>query len=251
NGADLAHALLAFLLFFQKFSFAGYIPSVTFGDHVLADGADRFARHYLLAYGCLYGYFEHVAGNQFFQLFAQLPTPVIRLLAMDDCAERVDPFPIEHHIEFDHIRFMIPCEVIIQRCVTARNRFEFVEEIEYNFGKRHFERQFNPVRRKVRLVLDHPAFVHAQTDDGADVLRLADDLRIDKGFFNAIGLGHIRHFRRGIDIDDLPIRKIGFELHGRHRGDHRHAEFTFQSFLDDLHVKHAEKTAPESKSQGS
>jgi len=43
--APLAHPLFAFLLFFEKFAFAGHVAAVAFGEHVLAQRlSKRLAR---------------------------------------------------------------------------------------------------------------------------------------------------------------------------------------------------------------
>src|SRR5690625_5969428 len=40
--ADVLHPLLAFLLPLQQFAFPGDVTAIALGQHVLADGADRF-----------------------------------------------------------------------------------------------------------------------------------------------------------------------------------------------------------------
>ena len=40
--ADVLHPFLSFLLFLQKFPFAGYVPAVTLGQNVFAHSTDYF-----------------------------------------------------------------------------------------------------------------------------------------------------------------------------------------------------------------
>ena len=65
--SDALHALLAFFLFFEEFAFAGNISAVAFGENVLADGGDGFARDHAASDRGLNGHFKHLARNQFSQ----------------------------------------------------------------------------------------------------------------------------------------------------------------------------------------
>src|SRR5438094_233851 len=65
------HALLAFLLFLQKFAFAGDVAAVTFRSHILAQRAHRFARDDFSADGGLNGDDILLARNDFFELGGQ------------------------------------------------------------------------------------------------------------------------------------------------------------------------------------
>src|ERR1700687_3594223 len=47
--ADAFHALLAFFLFFEEFTFAGDVAAVALGQNVFANGRDRFARDHAAA----------------------------------------------------------------------------------------------------------------------------------------------------------------------------------------------------------
>jgi hypothetical protein len=59
----------------------------------------------------------------------------------------------------------------------------------------------------------------------------------------------IRHIRRCIDQLVLSSVHQRFELNGRHSCDHGHVKFPLQALLDDLHVKHAQESATETKTQ--
>src|SRR5947209_870178 len=51
--ADPLHAALAFLLLFEQFALTADVTAVALGEHVLAQRADGFARHDLVADGRL------------------------------------------------------------------------------------------------------------------------------------------------------------------------------------------------------
>src|SRR5579863_8482742 len=63
--ADALHPLLAFLLLFQELSLAGNVAAVALGEHILAQGGDRFAGHDLCPDGGLDGDFELLPGDEF------------------------------------------------------------------------------------------------------------------------------------------------------------------------------------------
>ena len=58
NVTDLLHALLASLLFLQKFAFSAHIAAVTLGKDILSYLLDCFAGDYLGTDGCLNGNIE-------------------------------------------------------------------------------------------------------------------------------------------------------------------------------------------------
>src|SRR5262249_58087737 len=63
--AELAHALLAFLLLLQQLALARGVAAVALGGHVLAEGAHGLARDHLAADRRLDRYLEHVRRAQF------------------------------------------------------------------------------------------------------------------------------------------------------------------------------------------
>src|ERR1700681_1673289 len=65
---ELAHALLAFLLLVEKFSFTRGVAAVAFGGDVLAEGAHSLARDDLAADRGLDRDLEHVRRDQLLEL---------------------------------------------------------------------------------------------------------------------------------------------------------------------------------------
>src|SRR6202040_1985895 len=82
--ADALHALFSFFLFFEKFTFAGNVTAVAFGEDVFADGGPGFAGDYAAADGGLNGNFEHLAGNQFSQTSDEVAATIVSQVAVND-----------------------------------------------------------------------------------------------------------------------------------------------------------------------
>ena len=68
--ANLAHALLAFLLFLQKLPLTADITAVTLGKHILAHGFHRFPGNDLASDGSLDGNLKQVSGDFLLKPFA-------------------------------------------------------------------------------------------------------------------------------------------------------------------------------------
>ena len=62
DGANLAHALFAFLLLFQQLALTGDVAAVALGCHVFTHLANRFAGNDFCADGRLHGNVELLAG---------------------------------------------------------------------------------------------------------------------------------------------------------------------------------------------
>ena len=90
DGPKLTHLLFAFLLFFKQLLFARDIAAVTFGEHVLAHGAHRFARDHLAADRGLDGHLKQLARDIVAQVFADAPCARIRLVGVRDERQRID-----------------------------------------------------------------------------------------------------------------------------------------------------------------
>src|SRR5690606_19868591 len=81
--ANLAHSLLALLLFLKQFSLPGDVTAVAFCGHILADCLDCFAGNYLGSDGCLYGNVKLLSRYQFAQLFAHPAAEIICMTPVD------------------------------------------------------------------------------------------------------------------------------------------------------------------------
>src|SRR5690606_5136059 len=79
DAADLLHALLAGLLFFEQFFLAGVVAAITFGMFVLAQRLDVFEHNDLVGDSRLVGYVEHLASKASCGI-STLPTCFMRFL---------------------------------------------------------------------------------------------------------------------------------------------------------------------------
>src|SRR5688500_19388042 len=74
--ADLLHALLPFLLFFEQLSLARDVPAVALGEHVLSQCLHVLARHDVPADRRLIRDLEHLPRYERPQLGYQLASPI-------------------------------------------------------------------------------------------------------------------------------------------------------------------------------
>src|SRR5271169_6942821 len=86
---ELAHLLLAGLLFVEQLALAGGVAAVAFGGDVLAQRADRLARDDLAADRRLHRNLEHVRRDQLAQLLHHRAATRLRAIAVDQHRERV------------------------------------------------------------------------------------------------------------------------------------------------------------------
>src|SRR5467141_824610 len=80
--AELAHALLAFLLLLEELALARHVAAVALGGHVLAEGAHGLARDDLAADGGLDRDLEHVRRDQLLELLRHGAAAALRARAM-------------------------------------------------------------------------------------------------------------------------------------------------------------------------
>src|SRR4029077_7049749 len=88
--AELAHALLAFLLLVQELALAGHVAAIAFGGDVLAEGAHGLARDDLAADRGLDRHLEHVRGNELLELFRHGAAAGLGAGAVHQHGQRVD-----------------------------------------------------------------------------------------------------------------------------------------------------------------
>src|SRR5256885_10323209 len=89
--AELAHALLAFLLLLQELALARHVAAVALGGHVLAERAHGLARDHLAADRRLDRDLEHVRRDQFLPLLDHGAAAPFRALAGHEPRQRVPP----------------------------------------------------------------------------------------------------------------------------------------------------------------
>ena len=168
---------------------------------------------------------------------------------MDDGGQRIDLVAVDQHIELDNVGRAELLELVVERGIAARYRFELVEEIHDDFGHRHFidELYLPAVIGHIDLVAaflvtqrHHVAQVFLRHKNGDGNYRLADFLN-----FRCL-----RQFGRIFDRHDRAIPHHDFIHDRRRRRNQILVELAFQTLLHNLHVQQAEKTAAEAEPQG-
>src|SRR5229473_7930904 len=120
--AHLLHALLSFFLFLQELALPGDVAPVALGGHVLAQRSDGLARDNLGADSRLDHHLEQLPRNELPELLGDLAPPLVRLVTVDDHAERVHRLTVEQHIEPHQIRGAVGEKLVVQRGVAAGDR---------------------------------------------------------------------------------------------------------------------------------
>ena len=126
--ADLAHAFLTFLLFFEQLALARDVAAVAFGSHVFTNGFYCLSRNDFGSDGCLDGDVELLPRYQLFQFFAHLASEIVGVLGIDERRKRVDRFAVQQNVQFGQFRGLVACPVIIERRISFRNAFQLVVE---------------------------------------------------------------------------------------------------------------------------
>jgi len=108
---------------------------------------------------------KHVTRNKLLQLFHTISFPILGLLrcTMADSAS-IFPHSIAHPASPDH--FPGRHKVIVQGSIPSK--WSLVYQKVKQSLPRHFKRELYRVGSKIHLVLDQPATVHAQPDDGSE-----------------------------------------------------------------------------------
>ena len=71
--ADGFHSFFTFFLFFKKFSLAGNIPTVAFGNHIFSHGTNTFPSYNLSTNRCLNSYLLKLNRDHLFELGCKSP----------------------------------------------------------------------------------------------------------------------------------------------------------------------------------
>src|SRR5687768_4109794 len=171
HGADLLHALLSFLLLLEELPLSRDVTPVAFREHVLAKRLHRRTRDHLVADGRLDRHLEQLPRNELSQLVGDLPAVFVRLVAVDDHAERVYRVAVDQHVEPYEIALAIPEHLVVERGVAAADRLQSVEEVEDDLGERELPVELHARLVEVRHVLIDPAPFRAERHDRADVVR--------------------------------------------------------------------------------
>ena len=189
-----------------------------------------------------------LARDQIFHLFDQLTATALGVVAVSDQRQRINTFVVDEDINTHHVRCLEAFEVIVQRRIAAGGRLQAVEEVEYHFRHRNFIGQ-----RDLVTVINHvglyATFLDTQRDDVTKVSLRQQHVTLGDRLAQFVDVVQRRQLGRAIDVDCLLRRGFHFVNYGRRGSDQIQIVFTFQTFLNDLHVQQAEEAAAEAKAQ--
>ena len=174
-----------------------------------------------------------------------MPAAIVGAIAMDDDRQRVHRLAVDQDIELDQRRLPVAGDVIVERRVAARDRFQPIVEIEHDFVERQLVGDQHAVGGLELERLLHAALVLAQLQDGADELRRRQDHRGDDRLFDLVDVPGLGQLRRAVDLDQFAVGLGHAIQHARRGGDQVHVEFALEPLLHDLHVQQAEEAAAE------
>src|SRR5271170_945965 len=116
--AELAHALLAFLLLVQQLALAGRVAAIALGGDVLAEGAHGFPGDDLAADRGLDRNLEHVRRDQLLELLHHGAAAVLGAGAVNQHGERVDRLGIDQDLHLDEIGGLVVGEMVVERGIA-------------------------------------------------------------------------------------------------------------------------------------
>ena len=163
--------------------------------------------------------------------------------------ECIHRFAVEQDVQFHQFRRAETDGVVVERSIALRDRFQFVVEVDHDFGQRHVVMEFHSVARYIFLLDQFAAFAQAEGHDVADEVGAGDDRSTDIRFFDVIDFHRVGHSRGVVHFEQRVVLIVNVVAHVRHRGDHIHVELSVQSFLHDLHVQQAQESAAETEAQ--
>ncbi len=141
-------------------------------------------------------------------------------------------------------------EVIVKRCVTFRNRFQFVVEVDYDFAQGHVENHFHAVAGNVFLLDEFAAFPKAKCHNRAYIVGGGDDRGADIRLFDVVNEGGVGQAGRVVHFGHVALFVVDAIAYVGNRRDDVHVKFAVKALLDNLHVEQAEKAAAEAETEG-
>src|SRR5579863_6013589 len=168
---------------------------------------------------------------------------------MHDDGESVDRLSGNQDVELDHRRFPKPGEVVIERSVAARDRFEPVVEVENNFVQRQFVVQHDARGADIFECLLLAALFFDQRENSADVFFVGKNGGKNHRLFDFGNLAGIKPARGIVDLDHLAIGLGDLVTHAGSGGDEIETKFALQTLLDDFHVQQAKETAAKAEAE--
>src|SRR4030095_7459349 len=181
DSPDPLHPLLAFLLLLEQLPLPGDVTTITFGEHVLAQGFHALARNDPVANGRLDGDLKHLTRDEFAHLRGQGAATVVRGVAVNDDRKGIDRLAVHQDIHLDQRRFPVAGHVIVERGIPSGQRLELVVEIEHPLVEGELIGDQHAVRLQVLQLLLDSALVLTELQDATHVLGRRQDHRRDDG----------------------------------------------------------------------
>src|SRR5690606_38217946 len=136
--ANLLHTFLPSLLLFKQFLLSADVATVAFCQHILAQGLHVLSGDDLGTDGRLDGNIEHLPGNQATHARNHFPAPVACIRSVNNHGKCVHTIAVDQQVDLDYVRVTELQELVIHGGIAAGNRFKAIEEIQHDFGERHF-----------------------------------------------------------------------------------------------------------------
>ena len=162
--------------------------------------------------------------------------------------ERVDRLGIDQDLHLDQIGGLVVGQMIVERGIALRHRFEPVVEIEHHLVERQVVFDHGAVAHIGELDLDAAA-VLAQLEDAAEILVGRQDGRADPRLVDLLDLHQVRHVDRIVDFDLLAVGQLHLVDDRRRGRDEVEVELALQPLLDDFEVQQAEEAAAEAEAE--
>ena len=167
---------------------------------------------------------------------------------MHNDRKRIDLFTVQQNVHLHYVGRPVLLEFIVHRGIAPAHRFEFVKEVQHDFGQRHLVGQYN-LAALVGHVHLYTAFLVGQRHHHAYVLLRHVEMHCHDrlaNFFHAAGIGHLGGvFHHG----DGAVRAGHLVDHAGRGGDQVLVKLALQTLLHNFHVQQAQKSASEPKTQ--
>src|SRR5262245_1522231 len=249
DAADLAHALLAFLLLLEQLALARDVAAVALRGHVLAHRRDALARDDLAADRGLQRDLELVARDLAAQRLQDLAAATLGLVLVAQERQRVDLVAGDQDAHLDEVARLEALELVVHRAVAARHRLQPVVEVEDDLRERDPEADHHALAAVVVGLHVLAAPVGAQLHDGADVLGRHDDVHARDRLEVVEDQRAVGQFARRADLLLLAAVQLDAVAHGRRRLHEVHVLLALEPLLDHFHVQQAEEAAAEAEAE--
>src|SRR3990172_5503528 len=184
HAAQLLHPLLPLLLPLQELSLSGDIAPVQVGSDLFAKGLDALPGDDLAPDRSLQHNLKELSGDELAESGHELPSPLIGLIPLDDGRQGIHRLPVHQDVELHQVPLPVVDQLIIQRAVPPRQRFEPVVEIEDDLGQREIVGEDGAALLDVFQTHPNPLLLLAEGEDRTDMLPRGHDHGPDVRFFD-------------------------------------------------------------------